>query len=95
MKTLRCAECGCDVGLSCDLRDYCSEYEVDQERFVGAYNKYKVDSRHPFIKIDSNKCIRCGRCVSTCAEILNVSALGFVNRGFRTIVKPAMEKTTS
>lgn len=91
-ESLRCAECGCDVGLACTLQDYCTEYGVDQTRFVGAYNKYKVDTRHPFIKIDSNKCIRCGRCVSTCAEILNVSALGFVNRGFRTIVKPAMEK---
>jgi len=91
-ESLRCAECGCDVGLACILQDYCTEYGVDQKRFVGDYNKYKVDTRHPFIKIDSNKCIRCGRCVSTCAEILNVSALGFVNRGFRTIVKPAMEK---
>ena len=91
-EALRCAECGCDVSLSCNLRDYCSEYGVDQNRFVGAYNKYKVDTRHPYIKIDSNKCIRCGRCVSTCSEILNVSALGFVNRGFRTIVKPALEK---
>jgi formate dehydrogenase major subunit len=91
-EALRCAECGCDVGLACALQDYCTEYGVDQSRFTGAFNKYKVDTRHPFIKIDSNKCIRCGRCVNTCAEILNVAALGFVNRGFRTIVKPAMEK---
>lgn len=91
-ESLRCAECGCDVGLSCLLQDYCTEYGVDQTRFVGAYNKYKVDTRHPFVKIDSNKCIRCGRCVMTCSEILNVSALGFVNRGFRTIIKPALDK---
>jgi formate dehydrogenase major subunit len=92
IEALRCAECGCDAGLACALQDYCTEYGVDQERFIGAFNRYKVDTRHPFIKIDSNKCIRCGRCVNTCSEILNVSALGFVNRGFRTIVKPAMEK---
>jgi formate dehydrogenase major subunit len=91
-EALRCAECGCDLGLNCSLQDYCTEYGVDQKRFVGAFNRYKVDSRHPFIKIDSNKCIRCGKCVNTCSEILNVSALGFVNRGFRTIIKPALEK---
>jgi formate dehydrogenase major subunit len=91
-ESLRCAECGCDVGLACALQDYCTEYGVDQTRFVGDFNKYKVDTRHPFIKIDSNKCIRCGRCVNTCSEILNISALGFVNRGFRTIIKPALEK---
>jgi formate dehydrogenase major subunit len=92
IEALRCAECGCDVGLSCALQDYCTEYGVDQDRFIGAFNRYKVDTRHPFVKIDSNKCIRCGRCVNTCSDILNVAALGFVNRGFRTIVKPAMEK---
>ena len=92
-EALRCAECGCDVGLACRLQDYCTEYGVDQTRFVGEFNRYKVDTRHPFIKIDSNKCINCGRCVNTCKDILNVAALGFVNRGFRTIVKPAMEKS--
>ncbi|MFZ1728553.1 MAG: molybdopterin-dependent oxidoreductase [Bacteroidota bacterium] len=91
-EALRCAECGCDAGLSCRLQDYCTEYGVDQQRFVGEFNRYTADTRHPFIKIDSNKCINCGRCVNTCKEILNVAALGFVNRGFRTIVKPAMEK---
>jgi len=91
-ESARCAECGCDVGLSCTLQDYCTEYGVDQSRFGGAFNRYKVDTRHPFIKIDSNKCIRCGRCIGVCSDILNVSALGFVNRGFRTIVKPALEK---
>ncbi|MFQ5498732.1 MAG: molybdopterin-dependent oxidoreductase [Candidatus Zixiibacteriota bacterium] len=91
-ESLRCAECGCDVALSCTLRHYCTEYGVNQQRFGGSYSRFKVDTRHPFIKIDSNKCIRCGRCVSTCSEILNVSALGFVNRGFKTIVKPALEK---
>ena len=91
-ESLRCAECGCDVALSCTLQDYCTEYGVDQNRFIGTYSKFKVDTRHPFIKIDSNKCIRCGRRVATCSEILNVSALGFVNRGFKTIVKPALEK---
>ena len=91
-EALRCAECGCDAGLACILQDYCTEYGVDQKRFIGEFNRYKVDTRHPFIKIDSNKCIRCGRCVNVCSDILNVSALGFVNRGFRTIVKPALEK---
>jgi predicted molibdopterin-dependent oxidoreductase YjgC len=59
---------------------------------MGETRKYKVDDRHPFIVMDPNKCINCGRCVRTCSEILEVSALGFVYRGFKAVVKPAMEK---
>ncbi len=88
----RCMECGCQVALECKLQDYCGEYGADQKRFVGEFNRYKVDTRHPYITLDANKCINCGRCVRTCADILDVSALGFVNRGFRTMVKPALEK---
>jgi predicted molibdopterin-dependent oxidoreductase YjgC len=51
-----------------------------------------VDKAHPFITLDPNKCIACGRCVRTCSEILKVSALGFVYRGFKSVVRPSMEK---
>ncbi len=88
----RCVECGCQVAMSCKLQDYCGEYGADQTRFAGAFNRYKVDTRHPYITLDSNKCINCGRCVRTCSEILDVAALGFVYRGFKTMVKPALDK---
>ena len=32
----------------------------------------------------------CGRCVRICSEVVGVSAYGFVNRGFSTVVKPAL-----
>ncbi len=89
----RCLECGCSEYFDCRLRQYCNEYNVDIREITGEIKKYKIDARHPFIKLDPNKCINCGRCVRTCSEILKVSALGFVNRGFKTIVKPAMEKS--
>ena len=52
----------------------------------------RVDAAHPFITLDPNKCINCGRCVRTCSEIVRISALGFVYRGFKSVVKPSMEK---
>ncbi len=88
----RCVECGCQVAMSCKLQEYCGEYGADQTRFAGAFNRYNVDKRHPYITLDSNKCINCGRCVRTCADILDVAALGFVYRGFKTMVKPALDK---
>ena len=91
-ETARCLECGCAAYFDCALRKYASEFGVDIARFVGDVRQYKIDQAHPFIALDPNKCINCGRCVRTCSEILKVSALGFVNRGFRSVVKPSMEK---
>jgi len=88
----RCLECGCSEFYDCTLRKYTEEYDLDISEFVGETKKYMVDRRHPYISLDPNKCINCGKCVRTCAEILKVSALGFVHRGFKSIVKPAMEK---
>lgn len=88
----RCLECGCSEYYDCQLRQYADAFDVDISRYLGETRKYKVDRRHPFIVMDPNKCINCGRCVRTCSEILKVSALGFVYRGFKTVVKPAMGK---
>ncbi|MCP5106916.1 MAG: molybdopterin-dependent oxidoreductase, partial [bacterium] len=91
-ETKRCIECGCSEYYDCQLRLRADDFGVDISDYLGETRKYKVDTRHPFIVMDPNKCINCGRCVRTCTEILKVSALGFVNRGFRAVVKPAMEK---
>jgi formate dehydrogenase major subunit len=88
----RCLECGCSEYFDCQLRRHADDYGVDISEYLGETRKYKVDTRHPFIVMDPNKCINCGRCVRTCSEILKVSALGFVHRGFKAVVKPAMEK---
>ncbi len=94
-ETERCLQCGCSEYADCSLRKYCDEYQVDISEFIGETRKYMVDGRHPFILLDANKCINCGKCVRTCTEILKVSALGFVYRGFKSVVKPAMERALS
>lgn len=88
----RCLECGCSEFHDCDFRKYAEEYNININDYLGEVKKYTVDKRHPFISLDPNKCINCGRCVRTCSEILHISALGFVYRGFKSVVKPAMEK---
>lgn len=90
-ETFRCLECGCSEYYDCVLRKYGDEYQVDIKDYIGETRKYKVDNRHPFITLDANKCINCGRCIRTCSEMLKVSALGFVYRGFQSVAKPAME----
>ncbi len=91
-ETARCLECGCSEYYDCALRKYSEDFNLDISEYIGETKKYLVDNRHPFISLDPNKCINCGKCVRTCTEILKVSALGFVYRGFKSVVKPAMEK---
>lgn len=89
-ETQRCLECGCVEYFTCDLKKFSTEYEARQDRFKGDFREYEVDFRHPFIEIDSNKCILCSRCVRICREVVGASALGLVNRGFETYVAPSM-----
>ncbi len=86
----RCLECGCTEVFTCDLKKYSTEYGVDQVKYAGDYKAYEVDFRHPYIEIDSNKCILCARCIRICNEVVGANALGLVNRGFDTYVAPAM-----
>jgi formate dehydrogenase major subunit len=90
-ETNRCLSCGCVRFSDCYLRLYGQEYGVDMELYKGQVRKHKVDERHPHITIDPNKCILCQRCIRTCERVLPVPAIGLVNRGFRTEVRPAMD----
>lgn len=88
---MRCLECGCHDFFECDLIKYANEYDAKPTRIEGEVHKRKVDDGHPFIVRNSDKCILCGLCARVCDEVMGVAALGLVNRGFDTIVKPALD----
>ena len=89
-ETTRCLECGCTALFDCDLRRHATEYGVDVKHFLGEARQHERDTSHPLIELDQNKCILCGRCVRICSDIVGVSAYGFINRGFSTVVAPAL-----
>ncbi|MCK4812789.1 MAG: FAD-dependent oxidoreductase [Candidatus Marinimicrobia bacterium] len=84
----RCLECGCMVNTSCLLRDYATEYQADQENYAGEKSHHPIDDTHPFIIRDANKCINCGRCIRICSEVQGPAVLGYIYRGFITVVAP-------
>jgi formate dehydrogenase major subunit len=92
-ESTRCVECGCQEYADCALRKYGDEYGADVTGLTGDMRREMVDARHPFVLLDANKCINCGRCVRTCSEVLDVGALGFVQRGFATVVRPSMGRS--
>lgn len=91
-EALRCLECGCHDYYECKLVEFANRYDVNPERFDGDKNDIEFEDDHPFILRDPKKCILCGLCVRVCDEVLGIGALGLVNRGFDTVVKPNMEK---
>lgn len=91
----RCLECGCQDFFECKLVSYANEYEVKPERFKGKNPEAKIQDDHPFVIRDNSKCITCGLCVRVCDEIVGASAIGLVDRGFETIVEPALRQPLS
>lgn len=88
----RCLECGCHDYFECKLIDFAREYNVEPDRLAGDKNAIEFEDDHPFIVRDPNKCILCGLCVRACDEVMGIGALGLVERGFDTVVKPTLEK---
>jgi len=89
-ETQRCLECGCSELFTCDLKKYCTDYGAEQGKYPGEFNEHQVDFRHPYVEIDNNKCVLCGRCVRICHEVVGADALGLVKRGYETYVAPSM-----
>jgi formate dehydrogenase major subunit len=65
----RCLSCGCQDALECRLRSYADLYNVDMSKLQPWKDrKYPINTDHPLITIDPNKCITCRRCFHGCAE---------------------------
>ena len=87
----RCLECGCHDFFECKLIKTADQYDVKPDRFRESVPDIEFSDEHPFIKRDPNKCILCGLCVRICDEIVGAGALGFVARGYDTVVRPAFD----
>ncbi|MBN2565641.1 MAG: FAD-dependent oxidoreductase, partial [Candidatus Eisenbacteria bacterium] len=90
-ETGRCLECGCEATFTCKLRRYAAEYNASWDVFDGDIVHDRPDTRHPFIRLEPEKCILCARCVRVCEDVQGAAALGFFRRGFDTQMKPALD----
>ena len=73
----------CDVNGDCELQDLVYDYGVAWPEHNGRRHEYPIDpDPNPFVFIDRNKCILCGRCVRACAEIQNRDVWQIASRGF-------------
>lgn len=85
----RCLECGCREYFKCKLLSVAQRYDINPERFAGEMPQKYTRDKNAFIERNTAKCILCGLCVRSCKEVMDISAIGLLGRGFKTSISPA------
>ncbi|MBE0655084.1 MAG: iron hydrogenase small subunit [Bacteroidales bacterium] len=73
----------CYKNGQCELQALSNEYSVGDHLFLDLIHdpESMIDFTSPSIIKDDSKCIRCQRCVRTCAELQGVNALAVAHKG--------------
>ncbi len=72
----------CYRSTNCELQDLAAEYNIDNDIYISVVKPdLNIDKSSWSIEKDDSKCIRCQRCVRTCAELQHVNALAVTERG--------------
>lgn len=86
----------------CELQRLAQKYDIDEERFSPASSELEsrqeldllfdkmsrrvIDDKNPCISKDSEKCIKCRRCVRICRDFQSVEAYSFHGKGVKSDV---------
>ncbi|MFA5443633.1 MAG: NADH-dependent [FeFe] hydrogenase, group A6 [Bacteroidales bacterium] len=90
------ADCtSCYKNGNCELQLLASEYKIMTQDFIHLvpFRNYTIDDFSPSIIKDDSKCIRCQRCVRTCAELQSVNALTMAHKGEYAMITTFFEKS--
>ncbi|MEA4972721.1 MAG: NADH-dependent [FeFe] hydrogenase, group A6 [Candidatus Metalachnospira sp.] len=79
----------CERNQNCELQRLGRILGVTESRISGEHSIAVYDVS-PAITRDTSKCILCRRCTDVCNNIQKVGAIQAQNRGFNTIISPAM-----
>ena len=84
----RCMQCDCGKKISCALRAYAQEYEINRDQYRTGARKSVTRTRYASGLVhEPGKCIDCGRCIGITAAEHIQPGLAFGNRGFNVSVK--------
>ncbi len=76
----------CQKAGECLLQEYSYRYDVAFRDHDGAMRPDLIDTSSPYILKDNSKCIVCGKCIITCAQVSDRAVLSFAERGYETRV---------
>ncbi len=76
----------CEKNGDCKLQEYAYVYGARADSYKGERKHHVPDDSNPFFVRDHDKCIVCGRCIRTCAEVMGIGAVDYSWRGFKAKV---------
>lgn len=77
----------CQVsGGDCELQNSAYHEGMTHWPMQPGWNKFPVDTTHPYFVLDNNRCILCRRCVRACGELVGNFTLTMAERGAATLV---------
>ena len=88
MDCVNCVKLG-----ACKLQKYCELYGIKDKEVDAQYEKRGKDMSNRFYFQEMDKCIRCGKCVKTCKELVGVHALTTCKVGDLTYVIPNIKSS--
>ena len=83
----------CEKNGKCELLEVSKIVGARNGKYLGVQTKATLDEVAPGLVRNTGKCILCGRCIETCKQLQGIGILGFENRGFKTIVSPAQNRS--
>jgi predicted molibdopterin-dependent oxidoreductase YjgC len=66
-------------------------FEIGEPRWRGAVHERRADDRHPYLVLQHELCISCGRCVRACDEVQGAFALTATGRGFEANITAGLD----
>ena len=72
----------CYRSTNCELQFLATEFNIDNNRYLSVLKPdIEIDKSSWSIEKDDSKCVRCQRCVRTCAELQHVNAITVSHKG--------------
>ena len=84
----------CYKNGNCELQSLANEYSVGDHILIdlATLKNFTIDNYSPSIIKNDGKCIRCQRCVRTCAELQGVNALAVAHKGAEQKISSFLDK---
>lgn len=83
----------CPNDGQCEIQEVAERIGLTEIVYPIYYRGFAVERDDPFYDRDYNLCILCGRCVRVCQEVRAANVLAFKQRGRRTVIGPAFDRT--